>query len=227
VSRSVRATGRAIEQHRRFSAKPPNHGLIGSGGRWRWQSQAMAMAGTAFFGLAQVLCETKKDDDDDDDEDGLKPEERKEAPAPGGGQCHLPTYTKAEVSKHTTEETRVWVTYKDGVYDITEFVAGHPGGAGKIMLAAGKAIDPYWNIFQQHFRNGYPLKMLEEMRIGTLAPGEYIAEDLADPYAADPERDPRLVYHNKTPCNAEVPQVQPALQCQNSYDSYYFNSFLF
>ena len=41
------------------------------------------------------------------------------------------------------------MTYKDGVYDITEFIESHPGGASKILLAAGKAIDPYWNIFQQ------------------------------------------------------------------------------
>ena len=138
----------------------------------------------------------------------MKPEDRKNVPAPGSGQCHLRTYTRDEVGKHTTPEARIWVTYKDGVYDITEFVEGHPGGAGKIMLAAGKAIDPYWNIFQQHFRTGHPLKLLEEMRIGTLAPGEYVAEELADPYAADPARDPRLIFHNKTPCNAEVPQEE-------------------
>lgn len=33
---------------------------------------------------------------------------------------------------------------QDGVYDITKFVANHPGGKDKIMLAAGKAIDPFW-----------------------------------------------------------------------------------
>lgn len=176
----------------------------GSSGKWQ-AAAAVTLAGSAFFGVASALCETNEDADDEDD-DGLKPEERKILAAPGGGQCHLPTYTKADVSKHATPEARIWVTYKDGVYDITEFVEAHPGGAAKIMLAAGKAIDPYWNIFQQHFRTGFPLKMLEEMRIGTLAPGEYVAEALADPYAADPERDAQLVYHNKTPCNAETPQ---------------------
>ena len=178
----------------------------GERSRWIWQSAA-ALSGAAFFGLARALCDTKEEDEDDD-EDGMKPEDRKNVPAPGGGQCHLRTYTRDEVSKYTTPETRIFVTYKDGVYDITEFVEGHPGGAGKIMLAAGKAIDPYWNIFQQHFRTGLPLKLLEEMRVGTLAPGEYVAEELADPYASDPPRDARLIYHNKTPCNAEVPPEQ-------------------
>ena len=32
------------------------------------------------------------------------------------------------------------------------------------------------------------------------------AKDMHDPYATDPERDERLIFHNKTPCNAEVPQ---------------------
>ena len=37
-------------------------------------------------------------------------------------------YSYEEVSKHDTIEKRVWVTYKDGVYDITNFVNIHPGG---------------------------------------------------------------------------------------------------
>ena len=42
----------------------------------------------------------------------------------------------------------MWVTYKEGVYDITDFVRSHPGGRDKIMLAAGGAIDPFWRIYQ-------------------------------------------------------------------------------
>ena len=182
---------------------------VGAGGRrWRWQWQGVGAATVlAGAGAARALCDTAAaTEEDGDDDDGMKPEQRKTVPAPGGGQCHLPTYTMADVAKHFSPETRIWVTYKDGVYDVTEFIEGHPGGADKIMLAAGKAIDPYWNLFQQHFRTGLPLKLLEEMRIGTLAPGEYVPADLADPYAADPPRDPSLIYHNKTPCNAEVPQ---------------------
>ena len=35
----------------------------------------------------------------------------------------LPEYTADEVYKHRTPKDRVWVTYKDGVYDITDFIA--------------------------------------------------------------------------------------------------------
>eukprot|EP00617_Octactis_speculum_P027459 CAMPEP_0185771048 /NCGR_PEP_ID=MMETSP1174-20130828/62910_1 /TAXON_ID=35687 /ORGANISM="Dictyocha speculum, Strain CCMP1381" /LENGTH=72 /DNA_ID=CAMNT_0028456769 /DNA_START=6 /DNA_END=220 /DNA_ORIENTATION=- len=48
-------------------------------------------------------------------------------------------FTRAQVATHTTLEDRIWVTYQDGVYDITEFIANHPGGSDKIRLAAGKA----------------------------------------------------------------------------------------
>lgn len=47
----------------------------------------------------------------------------------------LPEFTPEEVAAHRTPATRVWVTYQDGVYDVTDFLAQHPGGASKIMLA--------------------------------------------------------------------------------------------
>jgi cytochrome b involved in lipid metabolism len=56
-------------------------------------------------------------------------------------------YTYEEIEKHNNVENGIWVTYKDGVYDITDFVKVHPGGSEKIMMAAGKSVDPYWNIY--------------------------------------------------------------------------------
>jgi sulfite oxidase len=61
----------------------------------------------------------------------------------------LPEYTKEEVAKHASRENRVWVTYKDGVYDVTEWLDQHPGGAQRLMLAAGGAIDPFWAMYAQ------------------------------------------------------------------------------
>uniref|UniRef100_A0A8C6UCX1 Cytochrome b5 heme-binding domain-containing protein n=1 Tax=Neogobius melanostomus TaxID=47308 RepID=A0A8C6UCX1_9GOBI len=52
----------------------------------------------------------------------------------------LPIFSQEEVSRHRTLEDGIWVTYKGGVYDITEFVAIHPGG-DKIMLAAGGSVE--------------------------------------------------------------------------------------
>lgn len=61
----------------------------------------------------------------------------------------LPEYTREEVAKHKTRGQRVWVTYRDGVYDVTEWLDQHPGGASRLMLAAGGAIDPFWAMYAQ------------------------------------------------------------------------------
>ncbi len=42
----------------------------------------------------------------------------------------LPEYSMAQVNVNDSAETeggRVWVTYRNGVYDITEFIPKHPG----------------------------------------------------------------------------------------------------
>ncbi len=79
-------------------------------------------------------------------------------PAPGGSAAKragmrvegLPQFGIADVAKHNTPETRIWVVYREAVYDITDFIEGHPGGTQKIMQAAGSRIDPFWRLYQQH-----------------------------------------------------------------------------
>jgi hypothetical protein len=39
------------------------------------------------------------------------------------GKHGLLEFTAEEVAQHRTPKDRVWVTYKDGVYDVTDFVA--------------------------------------------------------------------------------------------------------
>lgn len=57
-------------------------------------------------------------------------------------------YRKEEIQTHNTIDKRVWVTYQDGVYDITDFIPNHPGGADKIILAAGSSVEPFWRIYR-------------------------------------------------------------------------------
>jgi hypothetical protein len=56
---------------------------------------------------------------------------------------------RKEIEKHKTPETGIWVTYADGVYDVTKFVQAHPGG-DKILLAAGGPVEPFWAMYAQH-----------------------------------------------------------------------------
>lgn len=122
-----------------------------------------------------------------------------------------PVYSEEEVAQHRTLEARVWVTYADGVYDITDFIAIHPGGPSRIMLAAGGPIEPFWSLYQQHGKDEIR-DLLEEYRIGRLAPprpGQRRRDDayasFADPYAHEPRRHPALLPVSQKPYNAETP----------------------
>lgn len=119
-------------------------------------------------------------------------------------------YRREEIVKHKTVQSRVWVTYKDGVYDITDFIKNHPGGADKIILPAGGSIEPYWRLYQQHYNSKLPMEILESLRIGTLHPDDVKADaakpvDDTDPYRNDPELSPVLIVHQRKPINAEPP----------------------
>ena len=57
-------------------------------------------------------------------------EEKKEEEAQvnaGSFIAGLPSYTKEEVAKHGKGSPQIWCSYKQGVYDITDFIEGHPG----------------------------------------------------------------------------------------------------
>src|SRR6478609_7702531 len=70
-------------------------------------------------------------------------------------------FTVDEILKHNNREDGIWVTRGDSVYDISSFVDNHPGGIDKILLAAGKSIDPFWKIFSIH-HSSYVFDTLQE-----------------------------------------------------------------
>lgn len=76
------------------------------------------------------------------------PESHAEA-MPDSSKTNFPIIHRKEIEKHKTESTGIWVTYKDGVYDVTDFVSAHPGG-NKILLAAGGPLEPFWAMYAQH-----------------------------------------------------------------------------
>ena len=173
----------------------------------RWRSAAAGAAGAALAGSlgfgAFVLADGK------DAADAAAPRDQRRQ---GGGEW--PAYTVDEVAQHKGEGGGpIWVTYRDGVYDITRFVEAHPGGAEKIMMAAGGAIDPFWALYQQH-NDAKVLAVLKGLRCGTLrrdaaqqraADAAAAARAASDPYGNEPARHPALVVLKHKPFNAEVP----------------------
>jgi len=48
------------------------------------------------------------------------------------------------VQKAARTDGKVWVTFKDGVYDLTTFAKNHPGGSDKLYMAKGGPVEPFW-----------------------------------------------------------------------------------
>ena len=113
-----------------------------------------------------------------------------------------PQYTYQEVYNSKKKLT----TYQNNVYDITQFIESHPGGSQKISLAANRHLEPYWNIYKQHFKPEV-MEILESMKVGELSdydPDKFYYLD--DVYNNEPDRDKKLVVHTHEPFNAETPK---------------------
>lgn len=117
----------------------------------------------------------------------------------------LPTFSVKEIAKHLSRETGVWVIYKNGVYDITNFLDKHPGG-DKIMMAAGSSVEPFWMMYGVH-KQDHILELMEQYRIGNIDENEAddFLEDAHDPYSKDPRRHSALRPCSLKPFNAEPP----------------------
>ena len=145
----------------------------------------------------------------------------------------LSEYTLAEIKKRTGGEEgggRVWVTYRHGVYDITDFLSLHPGGSEKISLAAGSALEPYWAVFANH-NTDEVREILEGLRIGNIAAvdrNKVIKQGPPNsgPYASDPQRSPILKINTQTPFNAETPSVLLAENFITPNDIFYVRNHL-
>ncbi|KAG2383711.1 hypothetical protein C9374_004382 [Naegleria lovaniensis] len=128
----------------------------------------------------------------------------------------LKYFTLEQVAQHdgsSKQAGSIWVIFKGGVYDVTEFIEAHPGGTEKIMLAAGKSIEPFWNIYRQHHTKEV-YEILEQYKIGELDPKDVqklnelkaAQENANDIYANDPKnRNPVLQVNMDKPFNAETP----------------------
>lgn len=87
---------------------------------WGLSSVAAAAAGLLFWSTGTAAADTKRAAAKPKVDQQQKSNNNKKADGTAGS---LPEYTADEVAQHRTPKDRVWVTYKDGVYDITDFIA--------------------------------------------------------------------------------------------------------
>ncbi len=76
------------------------------------------------------------------------------------------TYTMATVATHNSV-TSCWTVINDNVYDVTSWIAKHPGGKQAILGTCGKDASAYFN--GQHGGQPQPVSTLATFKIGTLS----------------------------------------------------------
>jgi len=99
-------------------------------------------------------------------EDICREEEAAERMRADGDAGNLPVISLEELQQHVHAES-LWVCYGGAVYDITEFIREHPGGAEALVSAGGQDIAAIWQKYQVHFRKDV-MSTLDTYRIGTL-----------------------------------------------------------
>lgn len=74
----------------------------------------------------------------------------------------------SDIKAHSADsQDGIWVSRGTSVYDITDWIDGHPGGS-VIIRAAGGALEPYWSVFAFHQRPDI-VGMLDEFKIGEVS----------------------------------------------------------
>ncbi|KAF9923269.1 fatty acid alpha-hydroxylase, partial [Linnemannia zychae] len=77
-------------------------------------------------------------------------------------------YTQEEVAKHTKADD-CWVIHNNKVYNVTDFVADHPGGEEFILDHAGEDVTALMKDELEHLHSDGAYEMLDELLIGHLS----------------------------------------------------------
>ena len=80
----------------------------------------------------------------------------------------LPTLTRAEVESHKSERS-CYVTLGKNVYDVTDFIDSHPGGADLILDYAGQDIEQILKDPDSHPHSEAAYEVLDDSLVGFLA----------------------------------------------------------
>ena len=116
-------------------------------------------------------------------------------------------YTREQVDEMLANG-RIVVYYKNGVYDATDF-SGHPGGCGRLQMAAGGDLGVYWSTYTQHNRGhvvDYWLKMYKIGNVTEETMTQITAETYYDAdavYGNEAEPYPDLLVNTRHPLNCE------------------------
>jgi len=80
----------------------------------------------------------------------------------------LKLYTLQELRAMCDDEGRIVVAYRGDLFDMSDF-SGHPGGVGRLQMAAGNDLEVYWAVYTQHNR-GHIDDVMQPYKIGRVSP---------------------------------------------------------
>ncbi|QKF93574.1 cytochrome b5-like protein [Fadolivirus algeromassiliense] len=81
----------------------------------------------------------------------------------------LPEYTLDEIATHNTEKS-LWLIVNDYIYDVTEFINHHPGGAKPFLNGAGKDVTTYFNNVKKHGKSETLPDFMKTLCVGKVKP---------------------------------------------------------
>lgn len=83
----------------------------------------------------------------------------------------LPTFTRAEVEKNNSRKS-TWVTLGNRVFDVTDFLDSHPGGAELVLDYAGQDITAILKDEVSHTHSESAYEILDECLVGFVGTGK-------------------------------------------------------
>lgn len=144
------------------------------------------------------------------------PEEAKAAPARASTSGKTKLISMRDVRKHNKEED-VWIVVNNKIYDCTEYLDLHPGGADSILINAGE--DSTEDFVAIHSTKA--TKMLDKFYVGDLDPAslmdeetieEQVCEKTGRKKALDPKHKQAFVLQKKTVLSRDSFELDFALQ---------------
>jgi len=179
----TRLTKKFPEQSRQISSNGSTMGTLSTG------LVIGAMAGAGMIGTMPFLDFAKDD------------------ATVASGSKKTKVYTLSEM-KQMCASGRIVVAYRGSLYDVTEFT-GHPGGVGRLQMAAGGDLDVFWKVYTQHNRGHVTQHVMAPYKIGEVSDEDMktITKETyydASAYDNDPKPYPELLTNTRYPYNAEA-----------------------
>ena len=156
--------------------------------RWAPFGEATALCGAVVFQVAGPSADSEA------------------ALVPNDGKLY-----KLDELREMCDDGKIVVAYRGDLFDMSHF-SGHPGGVGRLQMAAGNDLEVYWAVYTQHNR-GHIEDVMRPYKIGRLSAKDMdiVTKNthydntayLNNPEHLNPDHKDELLVNTRYPYNAE------------------------